>query len=387
MEHARLSAAGSSMWMNCSGSIVAQEVFREQHPDFDDSSEFAAEGTAVHILGETCLINGSDAKNYLGTSIDVEGELFEVTQEMVDAVQEYLDTVRAVKGKLYVEVKLDVSPWIEDGFGTADAVVITDDGVVHIFDLKYGKGVKVNAEKNSQAMIYALGVFFKFDLIYDIKEYVLTIVQPRMDHIDTYIVSNADLDEFGKDVSFAAQQALEEDAPRVPSETACRWCIAKPTCIELREHSIKHAMEGFEIVKQEGEPDEVDLKSLSGVLEQLPLVNKWVKAVTGYAEERLKTGKEVPGYKLVAGRGSRRWYDAKIVEKKLRNVKKIHVSDIFITKLISPAQAEKLLGKTHNIILEQIEKVPGKPTLAPLRDKRPAVNVEEGFENTKNEDS
>ena len=113
----------------------------------------------------------------------------EYSQEMRDHVQTYLDYVRSIPGELLVEQRLDLTPWVPEAFGTADAVIL-DDGICHIVDLKYGKGVRVDAEENTQLMLYALGAYHAYDAIYGpITKFVLHIAQPRLNHFDRWEVA------------------------------------------------------------------------------------------------------------------------------------------------------------------------------------------------------
>lgn len=168
--HAFLSCSSSDRWLNCT---VAPSL-EAKHKD--ESSPFAAEGTLAHELAERCLRAGRAAAEIKG----------DYPAEMRDYVQTYVDYVLSIKGELLVEQRLDISRWVPDCFGTSDAVVLLD-GVCHIIDLKYGKGVKVFAEQNTQLMLYALGAYDAYDSIYGpLTDFEIHIVQPRLDHIDSW---------------------------------------------------------------------------------------------------------------------------------------------------------------------------------------------------------
>ena len=216
--HAKLSASSSHRWLHCPGSIKAEEGYA------DSSSEHANEGSAAHWLGETCLESGQQASEFLGQTL-ADYQVV-VTDEMVDAVQQYLDYVRSLGGNTLIEQRVDFSHVVPEGFGTADAIVMSGD-TLHIVDLKYGKGVKVYAENNSQAMLYALGVLHDYDYLFQPEKIVLTIVQPRLDHIDEWEVTMDQLQTFASFAQTAASLALQDNAPRYPSDKACQWCKAK----------------------------------------------------------------------------------------------------------------------------------------------------------------
>lgn len=388
MEHARLSASGSATWINCSASTVAQEVFRAENPDFTGSSEYADEGTAAHEVAAYCLKSGADAADYPEPVYTVNGVEYEVDLEMREAIQEYLDTVRAIKGRLYVEVKLDLNRWIPGGFGTADAVVITANGDVYVFDLKYGKGVQVFAFENTQQIIYAMGVMDEFEFIYKLGTFTMTIVQPRMGHIDEYEQTYEEINAWGARIATAAEIAAGDDTTFTPGVKQCQWCDAKPECDALQAHVENEAMIGFEMLEEIKEGHFQTEERLRDILQEIPLMKKWISSLEGFCEAQMLAGLEIPEFKLVHGRSSREWTDPIVAEKKLRNVKKLLAADCFNKKLKTPPQIEKLLGKTHTIMKTQVTYNEGKLTIAPESDKRPAVNVTAGFENVdENEDS
>lgn len=371
--HAKLSASGAHRWMVCAGSVRMEEDLP------DTSSEFAEQGTAAHELAERCLKEDVTADFYAGKTFNG----FEADAEMVESVQLYLDYVRNHQGEVLIEQKVDFSPWVSEGFGTCDCLVI-EGHTASVIDLKYGKGVKIDAEENKQAMLYALGALIEYEFIFDeIDTFKLSIVQPRLDHISEWEVSREDLLKFGEEAKQRATEALEEDAELTPDEHACKFCKAKATCRALAEHAIKIAAEGFESVE---EP--ITLKDISklsnaevaALLPQLNTLSGWIKALEAHALNELEQGHDVPGYKLVAGRSIRKWRNEEDAEKALRG-SKLKVAEIFTKKLISPTQAEKALGKGNPILQEQVITPEGKPTLAPLKDKRPAleVNPTEGF--------
>ena len=223
--HAKLSASGSARWLNCPGSVNAEKGVKEK------SSFFAQEGTAAHALAEYCLVNHVSARSQLGNIF----EGFEVTSDMTDHVQNYVDYVLQFEGQHMYEVRVDFSPWVPEGFGTCDAMIIGDSRKLRVIDLKYGKGIRVDAEDNTQAMLYGLGAYEDFGHIYDIDSIVITIHQPRLDHVSEWEITVTDLLAWGEEVKSKAADCFKDDAPREPSEKACQWCKAKPTCPALKK--------------------------------------------------------------------------------------------------------------------------------------------------------
>src|SRR5699024_5575138 len=141
-------------------------------------------------------------------------------------------------GEQQYEIRVDFDSWVPDGFGTSDTIVIKDN-VLTVVDLKCGRGVQVSAENNTQGILYALGAYNDLGMIYDIKEVRIAIVQPRLDHIDEWVISVEDLLLWGERIKLRAHKALADDAPRIQSEDACRFCIAKPTSTTYKEKTVK----------------------------------------------------------------------------------------------------------------------------------------------------
>ena len=162
--------------------------------------------------------------------------------------------------------------------------------------------------------------------------------------------------------------------PLLPGQGACK---------ALAEYNLAVASEGFQVVGDPVEPaDPTTLTNdeIASLLPNLDTLADWIKAVEAYALSQLERGEAVPGYKLVEGRSLRKWADEADAEAALKR-SKLKVADIFTKKLISPAQAEKKLGKNHKIIAEHVVKPDGKPAIAPVSDKRPALEIDptEGF--------
>lgn len=375
--HAKLGASGAHRWLECAGSISLEEHFPEER-----TSPHAAHGTAAHELGEKCLREDTDTAHYKGDEIEADGQVFPVNDEMVDAVQQYVDYVRDQKGELLIEKRVDFSPWVPEGFGTADAVILND-GTATIVDLKYGKGVRVDAEQNPQAMCYALGALHEYSFLYEIRTFRLVIVQPRLDHISEWDISRDDLMAWATEtLQPAAALALSPNPTFSPGDGQCRFCRAKGACRAYADYAISIASEGFSGVGDAIAPSNPDLlenAEIGTLLPQLDMLSKWVEAVKERALSELLSGGDIPDHKLVAGRSLRKWRDEGAAEEALR--KKLKVADAFVKKLISPAQAEKKLGKSSKILSDHCIKPEGKPTIAPMSDTRPAleINSAEGF--------
>lgn len=369
IQHARMSASGSATWFNCAGSVAAQDGMPETR------SVFADEGSAAHELGDICLTQNHSPQDWVGKDL-VEWNAWTVTQEMADAVQVYVDFVRALGGEQSYEQRVDFSEWVPEGFGTSDAIVyVAETKTLRVVDLKYGKGVKVYAEENTQGILYALGAYDEYQLSHEIGQVVITIVQPRLDHIDEWVISVDELLAWGERLKQAADLAMLPDAPRTPGEKQCQWCKAKASCpalLKLTEETLSADFDNLDLITT----DKLSDQQMAQALQHKKLIVSWFDAIESVVIDRLASGGEFPGYKMVAGRSSRDWIDEKAAEVLMTVEIGIDDSALFTQKFVTPAQAEKLVGKKHAKTLDAvIAKFEGKPTLAPESDKRPAINV------------
>ncbi|QAX31294.1 DUF2800 domain-containing protein [Leisingera sp. NJS204] len=375
--HAKLGPSGAHRWMLCPASVEMEA----QIPDTGIDSPYAVEGTTAHALAEMALANNRDADDYAGVRFNP--DLIHVDDDMVEYVQMYLDYVRELGGTRFTEQRVDISRWVPESFGTADNIVFTDDGVMHVIDLKYGKGVPVFAQNNPQGMCYALGALAAYDFLFDIETVRIVIHQPRLDVVSEWDISREDLLAWAdNELAPAAQAANAEDAPFNPGDKQCRFCDAKGICRALAEHNLAVACEGFSVV---GDPISTkDVKSLApeeiaGLLPQLDLLTKWAKSVEGHAQGLLELGEDVPGFKLVEGRSVRKWADEDAAGKALS--RKLGAKNAFTKKLITITQAEKELGRGDPLIVKHTVKPEGKPTIAPVSDKRRTIEIDvtDGF--------
>ena len=365
--HAKLSASGSAKWSLCPGSVFAEKDLP------NTTSVFAEEGTAAHELAEL-LLRGDDelmlVGDVIGVTLPESGVV--VTQDMYDYVQMYVSYVNSLSGELFVEQRVDFSHIAPDGFGTSDAIVINDNTMT-IVDLKYGKGVRVDAENNTQGILYALGAVNDYGMLFHIKTINIVIVQPRLDHISEWTIGIDELNRWGERLKQAAELALSENAPRSPGEKQCQWCRAKATCPALAKLTESTLMTSFDNLDT-SKPEQLTDEQLKVALDNKKLIVSWFDAVETLVTDRLSSGQAFGGYKLVAGRANRAWRDEMTVAKVLGAV--LGDDTIYTRKLISPAQAEKELGKSRAELLDDlITKPEGAPTLVPESDKRPPVNV------------
>lgn len=359
--HHRFSPSDSARWIPCPGSITLSESL-ELIPQ-DDAGGYAAEGTLAHSVGEWGLNNPTKPL----TEVCDDAEMIRHVQTYVDYVSEF----RAVPlWEIQVEVEVSLHSIIPDCFGHADSIVIDRvNSRVEVIDLKYGQGVGVLPNRNSQLQLYALGVLSTLDFVPE--EVTLTIVQPRARDghgaIRRWHTTPADLYKFGNKAKEAYAIAIAPNPPLCAGETQCRWCDAKPVCPALKAKVFETAVAEFEPFKTKP----VELVDLAEVLPTVNLIKKWADSVLEHALGQLKHGYSIDGYKLVRGRSARAWCDQDRAKEAV--VAALGEDDAFTRKLLSPTQYQKVDKAGYAEIVEElVVKPPGKLTIAVNSDSRPA---------------
>ena len=372
MAHARLSPSGAHAWSRCPGKPAAEVGYP------DETNPYAVEGTAAHAVAEYCLRHEIDAEQCIGREFDLGLDgTWMVDAEMARHVQTYLDNVRRLADGLplqFVEVRVPIDHITgeEAAFGTADFIAASDE-VIQVHDLKYGKGVRVEAFENEQALMYASGAVRYLEHLCDFTDDTVVeiyIHQPRLDHLPEWRLPLRELVWWERHLAQAAERCNAPDAPRIPGEVQCKFCKAKADCPAL--FAEVNAVVAQELPDLSAEDHSVLVQALS----KLKMIRDWCAAVEARAIHLLEQGVELAGWKLVEGRSVRKWNaDDDEVAKALKKCG-LKTADIFEKKIISVAQAEKKLPK---VVWERLQptlvtKTEGKPTLAPESDKRPALN-------------
>lgn len=354
-EHAKLSASGSHRWINCPGCIKAEEGFP------DTTNKYAEEGKLAHQLAESILGNFSLPPHLV------------VSEEMMKAVGKYVEYLENHAEKSYlkmVEKKVDFSYIVPEGFGTVDIILYKDlfgSKELQIIDFKYGIGNKIEAKENSQLLLYALGatqyLISKGILgVDDICSIKMHIAQPRRDHYDVWEITFKELKEWGEYLKIKANEALDPDAPRIPSELACQYCKANATCPALNKIAT-------EVIKLSTN-DKITLEETKFIMDNNKIVINFLNKVEENIYNRLISGTPFPGYKLVKGRNMR-----KVNPDKEELLVEILGEKAYNKSLVGIGQLEKILD--NKILNSLLYTSTSSPILTKENDKRIAINLDE----------
>lgn len=362
-KHALLSASSSDRWIHCPPSARLSESYE------DKGSNYAAEGTDAHSLCEYKL------KTALGLEADDPTEgLSWYDQEMENCATGYAgyvqEQVEAAKEHcsdpvVLIEQQVDFSRWVEQGFGTADCIIIAD-GTLQVIDFKYGLGVLVSAEENPQMMCYGLGALEIFNCLYEIGTVRMTIYQPRRDNLSTYELSKADLYRWADEVlKPAADLAFAGDGNFLCGEW-CGFCKAKNACRARAAANLELAKYEFKL------PPLLTDEDVEDILSKVDDLVAWASDIKEYALQQAISGKVWSGFKLVEGRSNRKYVNEAAVAAAVEEAG----FNPYEQKLLGITAMQKLLGKSRfeEVLAGLIEKPQGKPTLVPESDKRPAMN-------------
>lgn len=382
--HALLSASGSSKWLVCTPSARLEDAMEES------TSVYAEEGRLAHEVAELKLrkyfIEPIGQRTF-NNKIKKFRENALWDDEILKHTDMYLEYVQGIAHQytsppyVAVEKKILYDMYVPEGFGTGDCILIGGN-TLYVIDFKYGKGVPVSAEDNSQMKLYALGAYAEYSFLYNIESIKIAIVQPRLDSMSEYELSAVDLLEWGESIKPIAEKAFNGEGEFITGDH-CRFCRAKSLCRARAEFSIS-LEEEYNYMK----PPLISNEEVGQILEKAKNLAKWAKDLEEYAFSACLQGEIIPGWKLVEGRGSRQYTDIDAAFESLKS-KGIDGAILYERKPLTVPALEKVLGKKqYRELLEDgglVKSEPGKPTLAPESDKRPAitnkVTPEEAFKN------
>lgn len=360
--HALLSASSAHRWLACPPSALLAEKYPQQDTDF------TREGTLAHEVAEIT------ARENIHPETGRDGFAPEVTQEMLDCAAAYRDYIQEqVKGNdaiVLLEQRVNFSPWVPDGFGTCDCIILQG-ATMDVIDYKYGQGVPVDAKDNPQLRLYALGALNDYGIAFDVKKVRMHIFQPRLNSITQDSMTTKQLLKWAdKTVKPLADRAAV-GAGELSAGEHCKFCPHAGSCRQLSTTCMDFAeAHGLGI-----DDYTMDAVEVSDVLAMAPVIDLWLKRVRDKALSTLLDGGSIPGYKVVEGRGSRTWADELQVADVLKAAG-YSLEDITETSLLSVAKMEKAIGKkrAEEIVGELIVRRPGSPTVAVETDKRPAYD-------------
>lgn len=375
-KHALLSASGSHRWLECTPSAKLEENFPAS------TSEYAEEGTTAHEfayttakywLNEITEAEYENARDEISKSKYYNAEMQDCANAYGKFVAEKFKTAKAACEDAFVEleVTLDFSKWVKNGFGTGDCIIVAD-GTLEIVDFKYGKGVRVEATRNSQMMLYALGAYSKYGTLFDITNVCMTIYQPRLsgEQSSDEITLDELLEWGNKYVKPRAKLAYKGEGEFAPSAETCKFCRAKETCRARAEQNLS-------LFDNAPDTKLISVDEAAQILDRAGDIKSWLEDLEKVVTSALKNGEKVIGWKLVAGRSNRKFSDENAVVAAMLSAG-YDEEKLFSRSLLTPAQMEKAFGsEAKKILAPLIIKPQGAPTLAPETDKRPEYKPED----------
>lgn len=389
-QHAKASASASHRWLNCTMS----PTFEARFPD-GDPGPYAREGTLAHRICElTAEYNaGEITKRKFNSQIKKcrEDPLFQ--EEMIKTAEVYgqyiWEKVMSFSGKPYQkqEVRVDFSEYVPGGFGTSDCLIIGGESLI-VVDYKHGKGVPVSAENNPQMRLYALGALRQYGMFYPVKTVTMAIVQPRItEEISEETIPVDELLAWGEQIKPIAQKAATGEGAEFKEGPWCRFCKGKAVCSARAENMT--ALEDFKDLPIEGKMTDQEKSmmetakragfggqvltdaEIGDLLFRGEQLVSWYNDLKDYAMEAILAGRDVPGWKVVAGRSVRAFDDT---DAALADIIQAGYEEtmLYERKPKSLAELEKMMGKTQfaDIVGSHIVKPIGKPTLVDQSDKR-----------------
>lgn len=337
---------------------ILRDMLAQDLTSFPEPAEYLTSRSGV-ILAEfcrTCDHEGLDWREMAETVYD----------HYVRPVYEaYLGAkLQDPDAELLIEARLKLSEFIPEGFGSSDAVLIYG-RTLEVFDLKYGKGVKVDAEHNAQMMCYALGAYCGPGETYDITDVRMTILQPRLRHESSWAITAPDLLHWAHNsLKPAAQLAFRGEGEQVPGEH-CRFCKVAAKCRALADYTLR-------VTQEKTEPGVMTLEEIAALLPHFSTIKSWISSVEEFALEAALEGDTIPGYKVVEGRSLRKISDPRKAMELLEGAGFEPGAYLKPAELKTITDLEKTLTKKgfKTLLGDLVIKPEGKPTLVEESDPR-----------------
>ncbi len=371
--HSRLGMSSAGRWLRCPGSPREVSKLPPQ-----PAGPYAASGTDQHSLGETCLKLRKDTKPFVGGYVG--GTL--ITPEIGEAVQSYLDSVRAMHqqmgdgAELHIETRANLTWLHPDLWGTMDAMIVKPFAHAIVVDLKTGAN-PVEADCD-QGIGYSLYPWRE----YDCETVTFVIVQPKAAHhegpVRAKVWTRDELTVQAARFKAGAEATDKPDAPLIAGPWCKKsYCPMQATCPALHQRALSVAVEGFKPVSAEPikppAPEHMTPEALRKVLDNAEILETWIKSVWTYAMDQAQRGAPPLGWKLVTGRkGNRKWARPQVAAEIIQKAGKDPWEP---REVISPAAAEKLLGKKPfaELLELAVTQADGSPELVPETDARTAI--------------
>ena len=360
MQHSNIVGGSTAKRViNCPGSVALVQKMPPQ-----PSNKYADEGTLLHNVIADIVMTDNPPEHYLGTKYEDQV----LTQELIDnklkVAMAALDEIDPTKEmEIEAETRVGFGDLLPSVFGSTDLIGRIGNRAI-VLDWKFGDGVAVEVEENPQLMFYAAASMrteaakWAFEGVDEIE---CVIVQPPQ--VKRWVTTPKRIAEFELQLVQAVKLAQKPDA-ELKTGDHCRWCAAKPICPQMTgavDRALKTQIEA------------IDAPALGAYLANADMLEDWIKDLRALAHQILDSGASVPGYKLVAKRGTRQWTDEKDVVHWLDG-KGLENNEIYSKELLSPAQMEKVLKKRKLALPDDlVVSVSSGTTIASESDPRPAV--------------
>ena len=355
-KHSLLSPSSSHRWIQCPPSAR----LTENYPD--TGSSYAVEGTLAHSVAESKLRFRLGMLSAPRPCDDI--VMDEHTDDYVAFVMESLDELS--NPKVFVEQRVDCSRWIPECQGTCDTVIVSDH-VLHIIDLKYGCGVKVDPEGNDQLRIYALGALEMFGFLYPVQTVRMSIFQPRLANCSTWEVPREHIEAWAEGTLKPAAEMAWYGKGEYRAGDHCQFCKAKAECRERAKANM--ALAAYNFI----EPALLENDEIATILGKIDELVSWASDVKEFALAEALKGARFEGWKVTEGRSNRRYTDEAAVVEAVQGIG----LDPYEHKVLGVTAMITLLGKKRfeETLGGLVEKPAGKPVLVNVTDKRQEIKV------------